>query len=45
MQIKFRSEVVPATESIIDLYRSSGINRPTEDYDRISRKPGCDSLG
>ncbi|HEU5168701.1 MAG TPA: GNAT family N-acetyltransferase [Chitinophagaceae bacterium] len=37
MQIKFRSEVVPVTESIIDLYNSSGINRPTADYERISR--------
>ena len=37
MQIKFRSEVVPATESIIDLYSSSGINRPTADSERISR--------
>ena len=37
MQIKFRSEVVPATESIIELYTSSGINRPTLDYERISR--------
>ena len=37
MQIKFRSEVVPATESIIELYTSSGINRPTLDHERISR--------
>jgi len=37
MQIKFSSEVVPATESIIDLYNSSGINRPTTDLERIAR--------
>ena len=37
MQIKFRSEVVPVTESIIDLYNSSGINRPTVDPERISK--------
>jgi ribosomal protein S18 acetylase RimI-like enzyme len=37
MQIKFRSEVVPATESIIDLYNSSGIKRPTANHERISK--------
>ena len=37
MQIKFSLEVVPVTESIIDLYKSSGINRPTANHERISR--------
>jgi len=37
MQIKYKSEVVPAIGSIIDLYNSSGINRPTVDPERISK--------
>jgi GNAT superfamily N-acetyltransferase len=35
--LKFELETIPATEMIIDLYKSSGINRPTTDYERISR--------
>jgi predicted N-acetyltransferase YhbS len=35
--LKFKLETVPSTEMIIDLYNSSGINRPTTDHERISR--------
>ena len=37
MQITFKSDVMPPTISIIDLYNSAGINRPTSDHERISR--------
>lgn len=35
MVIKYRSDKTPSIETIIDLYNSSGINRPTTDRDRI----------
>jgi GNAT superfamily N-acetyltransferase len=35
MNITYRSDVTPTTQQIIDLYDSSGINRPTVDRDRI----------
>ena len=35
MVIKYRSDRTPSIETIIDLYNSSGINRPTTDRDRI----------
>jgi predicted N-acetyltransferase YhbS len=37
MEITYKSDIVPATELIIDLYNSSGINRPTADHARIAK--------
>ena len=37
MIITYKLDVIPATEIIVDLYNSSGINRPTTDYRRISQ--------
>lgn len=37
MEIKFRTHKEPPLQAIIDLYNSSGINRPTADRDRISK--------
>src|SRR5262245_54305573 len=37
MEIKFRSDKTPAVQAIIELYQSSGINRPISDHDRISK--------
>ena len=36
MQITYKLDLKPETEMIIELYNSSGINRPTADYERIS---------
>lgn len=35
MEITFKLDHIPETDAIIDLYDSSGINRPTEDKERI----------
>ncbi|MCB0642852.1 MAG: hypothetical protein KDC44_14485, partial [Phaeodactylibacter sp.] len=35
--IHYKTNDLPPTESIIDLYDSSGINRPTTDYERIQQ--------
>lgn len=35
MDIQFKTDLVPTTEEIIDLYDSSGLNRPTHDPERI----------
>ena len=35
--IKYSSEQQPKTEQIIELYRSSGISRPIDDFERIRR--------
>jgi len=37
MEIVYRTDTIPAIDKIIDLYRSSGLNRPIEDNDRIAR--------
>lgn len=37
MEIIFRTDIIPETSQIIDLYESSGINRPTKDKERIYR--------
>jgi len=37
MEITYQFDVAPATELIIDLYNSSGINRPTLDNERIAK--------
>jgi len=37
MKITFKSNITPPILSIIDLYNSSGINRPISDHERISR--------
>ncbi|PVY41372.1 GNAT family N-acetyltransferase [Pontibacter virosus] len=37
MNISYRSDLTPDTQLIIDLYNSSGINRPTADRERIAR--------
>lgn len=35
MDIIYQTDVMPDTELVIDLYRSSGINRPIADQERI----------
>nr|WP_294874469.1 GNAT family N-acetyltransferase [uncultured Pedobacter sp.] len=35
MNIAYKTNAVPSVEEIIDVYDSSGINRPTTDKDRI----------
>lgn len=37
MAIDYRNDITPLTGQIIDLYTSSGINRPVNDPDRIGR--------
>jgi ribosomal protein S18 acetylase RimI-like enzyme len=37
MTIEYQFDITPATEVIIDLYESSGINRPTTDKERITK--------
>ena len=37
MTITYKSDVMPATQVIIDLYDSAGLNRPTTNYRRISQ--------
>jgi GNAT superfamily N-acetyltransferase len=37
MQITYTKTVSPTTRQIIDLYESSGLNRPTKDVDRIKK--------
>jgi N-acetylglutamate synthase-like GNAT family acetyltransferase len=36
MTVTYRPDVIPQTELVIDLYNSSGINRPTADKERIA---------
>ena len=36
-KIRYSSEQRPKTEQIIELYRSSGISRPIDDFERIRR--------
>ena len=37
MEITYKIDCIPEIQLIIDLYISSGINRPTNDNDRISK--------
>lgn len=37
MEINYRQDTRPAIEAIIDLYESSGLNRPANDHERISK--------
>jgi predicted N-acetyltransferase YhbS len=37
MEIVYRNDIVPDTDQIIDVYNSSGINRPTSDIVRIGK--------
>lgn len=37
MDITFKTGVTPPTSDIIDLYKSSGLNRPVDDEERIAK--------
>ena len=37
MEITYKLDIIPDTEKIIDLYKSSGINRPIADKERIAK--------
>ena len=37
MEITYKLDITPDEETIIDLYTSSGINRPTADKERIAK--------
>lgn len=37
MEIEYKIDVIPETEQIIEIYNSSGINRPTIDRGRIAK--------
>jgi predicted N-acetyltransferase YhbS len=37
IHVKFEVGIVPDTQQIIELYNSSGLNRPTEEYARIQK--------
>lgn len=37
MEITYSTKVTPNTQQVIDLYESSGLNRPTKDFDRIKK--------
>jgi len=37
VKIKYKFDLTPSTDAIIDLYISSGLNRPTKDRERISK--------
>ncbi|MFM8787666.1 MAG: GNAT family N-acetyltransferase, partial [Bacteroidota bacterium] len=37
MEIIYRTDITPDTDQIIDVYKSSGINRPTADKERIAK--------
>ncbi len=37
MEISYRTDITPDTDQIIDVYDSSGINRPTADCVRIAK--------
>ncbi|MCW5906809.1 MAG: GNAT family N-acetyltransferase [Chitinophagales bacterium] len=44
MDVTYKFDTIPDTESIINLYNSSGINRPTTDKARIARMFANSSL-
>lgn len=37
MEIIYRKDITPETDQIVDVYNSSGINRPTTDKERIEK--------
>ena len=37
MEITYKTDILPGTEQIINVYKSSGINRPVEDAERIKK--------
>ncbi|MBP6373340.1 MAG: GNAT family N-acetyltransferase [Flavobacterium sp.] len=37
MEIIYRTDIIPDTDQIIEVYNSSGINRPTPDKERIAK--------
>ena len=37
MEIIYRTDITPDTDEIIDVYNSSGINRPIKDKERIAK--------
>lgn len=37
MELIYRTDITPHTEQIIDVYNSSGLNRPTADKERIAK--------
>jgi len=37
MEISYKSDICPETAQIIDLYNSSGINRPTANFERTAK--------
>jgi N-acetylglutamate synthase-like GNAT family acetyltransferase len=37
MEITYKFDIVPTTDQIIALYNNSGLPRPTNDYERITR--------
>lgn len=37
MEIIYRTDITPGTDEIIDVYNSSGINRPITDKERIAK--------
>ncbi len=37
MMISYRTDVIPEKELVVDLYKSSGLNRPVDDKERIAR--------
>ncbi len=37
MEIAYKLDTIPDTDLIIELYNSSGINRPTTDKERITK--------
>jgi predicted N-acetyltransferase YhbS len=37
MMISYRTDMIPEKELVVDLYKSSGLNRPVDDKERIGR--------
>ncbi len=37
MKVTYRTDITPSPRQIVDVYNSSGINRPTTDLDRIGK--------
>ncbi|HLR49794.1 MAG TPA: GNAT family N-acetyltransferase [Candidatus Sphingobacterium stercoripullorum] len=44
MKITYRTDITPDTNQIIDVYNSSGINRPTTDKERIAKMYNSSNL-
>ena len=44
MEISYQLDIIPDTDQIIDVYNSSGINRPTADKERIMKMYGGSNL-